>query len=75
MRIRVKVTPNAKQESLYEKSAGFFLISVREDREQGAANERVKELIAEHFGVSYKAVRIAQGSTSSSKIIEILGME
>ncbi len=75
MRIRVKVTPNAREESMYEKSAGVFLISVREDRENGMANDRVKELVAEHYSVSYKAVRVAQGSTSSSKIIEILGME
>ncbi|MDQ5949990.1 MAG: hypothetical protein QG563_497 [Patescibacteria group bacterium] len=75
MRIRVKVTPNAKQESLYEKSTGVFLISVREDRENGMANDKVKELIAEHYSVPYKAVRVAQGATSSSKIIEILGME
>lgn len=75
MRVRAKVTPNSKEESLYEKSTGVFVICVREDRENGMANDRVKELIAEHYGVPYKAVRIAQGATSSSKIVEILGME
>ena len=75
MRIRVKVTPNAKEESLYEKSTGVFLISVREDRENGMANDRVKELIAEHYSVPYEAGRGAQGARSSSKVLEILGME
>lgn len=75
MRVRAKVTPNSKEESLYEKSTGVFVVCVQEDRENGMANDRVKELIAEYYAVPYKAVRIAQGATSSSKIIEILGME
>ncbi|MDP2648798.1 MAG: DUF167 domain-containing protein [Patescibacteria group bacterium] len=72
MRCRVKVSAGARRESLAEGKGGVLGISVREKAERGAANLRVRELVARHFGVSVKAVRIVKGHRGSSKTLEVL---
>jgi len=71
MYIKVKITPNAKKESLEKISDDHFNISVKEKAERNMANNRIIELIAGHFGVSSSAVRIINGHHSSSKMLSV----
>ena len=71
MYIKVKVTPSAKKEKLEKKSEELFEISVKEKARQNMANEKVKELLAEYFGIMKGSVKIISGHKSPSKIISI----
>ncbi|MBI5078136.1 MAG: DUF167 domain-containing protein [Candidatus Yonathbacteria bacterium] len=71
MYIRVRVSAGAKKESLSQSTKDSFLVSVKEKAEQNLANKRVLEIIAEHFGVSPKQVRIISGHHSPGKILSI----
>ena len=71
MYIKIKVTPEAKNEKLEQKSDELFEISVKEKAKQNMANKRIQELIAEHFGIMKRDVRIISGHRSPSKIISI----
>lgn len=69
MLIKVRVTPDARAEKVVKKADDHFVVSVKEEAERGAANERVLELLkCEYPG---KNVRIVSGHLKPSKIIEI----
>ncbi len=69
---RVRVTPGAKRESVIETDGKSFSISVREPAERNLANGRVRELLAEHFGVAVGKVRLIAGHRSPQKIFDII---
>jgi uncharacterized protein len=71
MYIKVKVTAGAKKEKFEQKSEELFEISVKEKAKQNMANERIRELLARHFGIIKGNVRIISGHRSPSKIISI----
>ena len=71
MYIKVRVNAGAKKENFVAKGDGEFLISVREPAEQNLANRAVCELIAEHFSVAIKSVRIISGHHSPTKILDV----
>ncbi|MBU6214692.1 DUF167 domain-containing protein [Patescibacteria group bacterium] len=70
MFIKVLVTPGAKKEKL-EENGDAFAISVREPAAQNRANDRVREIIAERFGVPAGKVRILTGHRSRAKMVSI----
>ena len=71
MYIRVRVAAGAKKESFEHDSEDSFLISVNEPAEGNMANRRVLEIIAEHFNISAKQIRIISGHHSPGKILSI----
>lgn len=71
MLIHVKVTPEAKHDSLVEKNKASLIISVKEPAEGNRANRRVLELVAEHFHISRSKIQIVTGHHSPGKILEI----
>lgn len=71
MFIHVRVHTNARKAVFTAKSGTSFDISVREKAEMNAANSRVVELVAAHFGVDRKRVRIVSGHHSPSKRLEL----
>lgn len=77
MQIKIRVTAGAKHDSIEKKLLGgkdVLFVSVRARAENGAANERVRELLGLHFETNIKNVRITNGQTSSNKTIEILNI-
>lgn len=72
MRIRVHVSPGARRERLEESKRGIFTIAVREKAKGGEANNRVRELLAFHFGVALTQVRFISGAYSERKSFEIV---
>ncbi|MEK7127964.1 MAG: DUF167 domain-containing protein [Patescibacteria group bacterium] len=69
--IHVKVIAGAGKESWKEKSPDHFEISVKEKAERNMANARVLELVASHFKVPVKKVRIVNGHRHPSKLIVV----
>jgi uncharacterized protein (TIGR00251 family) len=72
MKIRVKVKPNSRTEEVSQESDSF-IVRVKEPPREGKANQAVIRLLAEHFGVSRRQVRITGGFSSKSKVIEVAG--
>ncbi len=70
-RIWVTVKPLAKHESIQERSAGLWVISVRAPARDGKANERLVELRCDHFHKTKTRIRILCGHGSRRKLIEV----
>lgn len=71
MYIRVRVAAGAKKESFEVASNDSFLVSVKEEAVGNRANNRVLFLIAEHFGIKPKQIRIISGHHAPGKILSI----
>ncbi len=71
MILKVRVRPGAREESVRELAGNELEVRVSAPPQKGRANERVRELLAEHFGVSRSKVRILKGESSRRKLIEI----
>lgn len=69
--VRIKVKTNMKREGVTALPDGRFEVAVRAKPEVGRANERIRELLAVHFGVSMGMVQIIKGSTTPTKTIKI----
>lgn len=74
MKINIKVHARSKRESITPQSDGSYKVEVKAPPVDGAANEAICELVAEHFHVHKRDVSVVMGSTNNKKVIEILGM-
>ena len=71
MKIFVKVKPKAKEEKGQKISDTNFKVWVKEAPEKGRANLAVIKALADYFKTSQSSIKIASGSRSKLKIIEI----
>lgn len=71
MRLRVKVKPSSKREEVRKISESEYEVRVGAPPEGGRANERLREILADFFGVSKGRVRILKGTTSRVKLVEV----
>lgn len=71
MYIRVRVAADVKKESFTQTAEDSFLVSVKEPAEANRANARVLELVAAHFGINPKQIRIISGHHSPGKLLSI----
>ena len=71
MNIKVRVKSGMKKESLRVASKSLFDVSVREEPKQNRANARVITLIARHFRVPIKQVRIVSGHHHPFKMVTV----
>lgn len=69
--VSIRVRAGAKKESISEIAPGRFEIAVRERAERNQANRRVVALIAAHFRVREKDVRMVKGQRSPVKLFTI----
>ncbi len=69
--INVKVKPKAKKEYVKKVSDNEFEVAVNEPPEEGRANRRVIELLAEYLNVSKSNISIIKGEKSKSKILKV----
>ncbi len=67
----MKVKPNKQQGRLVKGVDGGWIAEVNAPAHDNLANERLIEIIAEHFGVAYSRVSVVSGFKSSTKTIEI----
>lgn len=71
MYIKVKATPGAKKESIKSVGSDALVITVREPAERNLANNRIRELVADHFQLAVHKVRLISGHRSPSKIFSV----
>jgi len=71
MYIRVKVTPNAKKETVVQSSDSTFTICVKEPAERNQANKRVRELLMAKLGLSKGEIKLISGHQSSHKTFSV----
>ena len=68
---KVRVTPNASREYIEEAPFNTLRVGVSEPTEGNRANDRVREMVAEHFSVPVKNVMIIKGTQSPSKVVRV----
>ena len=67
MKIKVKVKPNSKEQSI-EKKENFYLVKLKSLPKDNKANLELIKLLKKHFK---KEVKITSGFTSRNKIVEL----
>jgi len=58
MLIKVRVQAGAKKEKLIKKSEDTFEVAVRERAEQGKANKRIREVLADYFHLPLSRINV-----------------
>ena len=70
--IKVKVTPGAKTEGVERLDEASYKVRVRPKAEDGKANARVLEVLAEYFDVAKSRVVLVRGASYREKLIRII---
>lgn len=71
-RYGITVKPGSKKGPLVDVAAdGSMVVFVRERAVDGAANDGVIKLLADHFGVPKSRIQIVRGHTSRSKLVDV----
>ena len=71
MRVRGRVIPRARSASVEALPDGGLKVRVTEPAEGGRANAAVTALVADHFGVPIRSVRIIRGATHRQKLLDV----
>lgn len=71
MRVTVRVTPRARSAGVEPLPNGSLRVKVAEPAEGGRANAAALTLVAAHFGVPQRSVRLIRGATHRQKVLEI----
>lgn len=75
MRITVRVIPRSSKNIVeWERLSGTLKVRLTAPPVNGAANEALIALLAEHFDVPRRAISIVRGATSRQKTLEITGL-
>jgi uncharacterized protein (TIGR00251 family) len=69
MIIKVKVTPNAREDKVLEEVDGILKVKLRAPPEDGKANLALIDLLAKHFKLPKRSIIIQSGHTSRLKHI------
>ena len=72
MIVDIRVRPNAKQNRVGGEIAGRLIVFVQAPAIDGKANEAVTKVLAKHFEVRPRDIKILKGETSRDKSVEIL---
>lgn len=74
VRFCVKVQPRASRTELVGVAGSALKVRVTAPPVDAAANEAVRELLADLLGVPRGAVRLVRGATSRNKIVAVSGL-
>ena len=72
MIVDIRVRPNAKQNKVGGEIAGRLIVFVQAPAMDGKANDAVAKVLAEHFEVRSRDIKIIRGETNRDKTIEVL---
>jgi uncharacterized protein (TIGR00251 family) len=75
MKLQIKVIPSSSRDSIAGWLEDVLKIKVQAPPEKGKANKSVIRLLEKTLQLSTGSVEISSGTTSSSKIIEIHGVD
>lgn len=71
MKLAIVVKANAKHEKIEELPNKSLKVHVKAPPVEGKANQAICKLLAKHFSVPQKSVRVLSGLKSKNKLIEI----
>jgi len=71
MKLSLTVHPGAKQEKIIKNDDGSLGVWMYARAHDGQANERLIELLADHFDVAKSRIAIFKGHTSRKKQVDI----
>lgn len=71
MKIRVKVKPNSRVNSVAKLENGYFEVKVSVPPEKGKANERVIQLLAKYLKIPKSKITLISGETFKEKLFDI----
>ena len=71
MKITVLAKPNSRKESIEMNPDGSLSIKVNAVPEDGKANKRIVEMLADYYNIPKSAIRLIVGPTSKKKIFQI----
>ncbi len=75
MHLRLKVNAGAQSESVKQLTDGSYQVRTRAPATKGKANRRVRELLANHFGLHPDEIEIVAGQTSAIKYVKLRRQE
>lgn len=70
-RITVRVTPNASKTEIVGRELGILKVRLAASPTDGQANDALIRLLADEYGCAPSLVRIVNGQTSRTKIVEL----
>lgn len=70
MIVNIRVIPRARRNQITVDTDGAVRVHTTAAPADGAANEAVIKMLAEHFKVPKTSINIIRGSTSRNKVIE-----
>ena len=73
-RLKVHVTPGARQEEIAGWHGGSLRVKVRARPEKGRANQAVLRLLARRLGLAPANLSIVRGAASRDKLVEVEGL-
>lgn len=71
MRLRARVKPNAKRDSVRSVGGNEFEISVAAKPTEGKANSAVLKALSKHLGVAAARLRLISGTRGKIKFFEL----
>lgn len=74
MRFEVHAKPRAKRSALAGIRGGALEVSLAAPPSEGQANEELVRFLAAQLGLPRRAVRLARGAASRTKLVEIEGL-
>jgi uncharacterized protein (TIGR00251 family) len=73
-RLRVHVTPGAREEQITDWHGGSLRVRVQARPEKGRANQAALRLLARRLGVAPANLSIVRGAASRDKLVEVDGL-
>ncbi len=74
MRLKVRVTPGAREDAIVGWVGDTLRVRVRAAPERGKANDAVCEVLARALGTSKRAVTVERGHASREKVLRVDGL-
>lgn len=71
MRYTILAKPNAKQSKIEVVDERTIKAWINAPPHEDAANSRLIDMLADHFGIAPTRVRIVRGTTAKTKLVEI----
>ncbi len=69
--VEVRVVPRARRDEIAGERDGRLLVRTTAPPVDGAANDAVRRLVADHFGVKNRQVTLVRGERSRDKVLRI----
>jgi uncharacterized protein (TIGR00251 family) len=72
VRVYIKVSPRSSKNEVVKISEGEYKVKITAPPVDGAANDALIKLLAQHFKVSKSCINIVGGKTAKIKIVDIV---